>query len=466
MGDIQAVHPEVLRVLLENRFVPVIASLGADEQGHVLDINADTIAAEIAGQLPAEKLFLFSNVVGVLKDVADPSSKLSYLTVEAAEEMIRTRKVSGGMVPKLNAAVIAVQKGVRRAHIINGIEEDALLYETFTPEGPGHHDPSEGRRGRIPQAGMKQDRRKILGARFGKGLGEPMQRLNASIAFDRRLYAEDVEGSLAWAEALVRLGLLGEEDAAKIRQGLEQILCEIREGRFGFREDLEDIHMNVESRLTELVGDAGKRLHTGRSRNDQVATDLRMYVRRVASEAAEGVRGLIGALVDLAEREFGVVIPAYTHLQRAQPVLLAHHLLAYAEMFLRDVDRFLWAADRADECPLGSGACAGNQFGVDRELLGSRLGFARLSRNSMDAVSDRDFACDFLHAATMFLVHISRLSEDVILWSSAEFALVTWTTPSLREAPCSPRRRTPTPASSAAGNAGASSAATSGSSRC
>lgn len=272
---------------------------------------------------------------------------------------------------------------------------------------------------------MSEDPGTIRGGRFERGLTEAMARLNASIGFDRRLHEEDVRGSLAWAEALERAGILDADSAAAIRSGLERILDEIREGRFEFREELEDIHMNVEARLTELVGTAGGRLHTGRSRNDQVATDFRLYVRRVAREAAAGAGGLIAALVDLAERELGVVIPAYTHLQRAQPVLLSHHLLAYAEMFLRDRDRFLWAADRADDCPLGSGACAGNQFGIDRELLRERLGFARLTHNSMDAVSDRDFACDYLHAATMLLVHVSRLGEDLTLWSSAEFGLVT-----------------------------------------
>ena len=265
----------------------------------------------------------------------------------------------------------------------------------------------------------------MRGLRFEKGLGDAMRRLNASIDFDRRLYLEDIEGSMAWAEALARKGVIGAEDTAKIREGLGRIRTEIEEGRFTFREELEDIHMNIEARLTDLVGPSGQRLHTGRSRNDQVATDLRLYLKREALEAADGISALIAAIAELADREADVIIPAYTHLQRAQPVLFAHQLLAYAEMLLRDRDRFRWAADQADSCPLGSGACAGNQFGVDREFLRSRLGFARLTHNSMDAVSDRDFACDFLHAATILLVHLSRMSEDLILWSSAEFGLVT-----------------------------------------
>lgn len=261
-------------------------------------------------------------------------------------------------------------------------------------------------------------------ARFEKGLADAMVRLNASIGFDRRLYEEDIAGSIAWAEALGRRGILSPEDEAAIRSGLQKIREEIRDGTFPFREDLEDIHMNVEARLSELAGAAGQRLHTGRSRNDQVATDFRLFLKREALAAARAVGELGAAAVDLAEREFGVVIPAYTHLQRAQPVLFSHHALAYAEMLLRDRDRFLWAASQADACPLGCGACAGNQFGIDREFLRERLGFARLSRNSLDAVSDRDFACDFLHAATVLFVHLSRWSEDLVLWSTAEFGLV------------------------------------------
>jgi len=260
--------------------------------------------------------------------------------------------------------------------------------------------------------------------RFEKDLGDAMRKLNASIHFDRRLYAEDIDGSLAWAEALRVRGLISDEEEKRIRDGLEAIRAEIDGGRFAFSEALEDIHMNIESRLTAIAGSAGEKLHTGRSRNDQVATDLRLHLKRAARRIALELRVLIGALADLAEREIGVIIPAYTHLQRAQPVLFAHHVLAFAEMLIRDWNRFLWAAAQADSCPLGSGACAGNQFGIDRELLRRKLGFSEVTRNSMDAVSDRDFACDFLHAATLLLVHISRISEDIILWSSSEFGFV------------------------------------------
>jgi argininosuccinate lyase len=265
----------------------------------------------------------------------------------------------------------------------------------------------------------------MRGGRFEKDLGGAMRKLNASIGFDRRLHREDIEGSLAWAEALLARGLLTAAEEGAIRKGLDAIRAEIEEGRFPFSEDLEDIHMNIEARLTALAGPPGEKLHTGRSRNDQVATDLRLHLKRAAEDIAGEIGRLVLSIAGLAGREIDVAIPAYTHLQRAQPVLLSHHLLAYAEMLLRDRDRFRWAAAQADACPLGSGACAGNQFGIDRELLRRRLGFGRLTRNSMDAVSDRDFACDFLHAATMLLVHLSRLSEDLILWSSSEFGFVT-----------------------------------------
>ena len=261
--------------------------------------------------------------------------------------------------------------------------------------------------------------------RFQKRLDETMERLNASIEFDRRLYVEDIQGSLAWARALRGSGFLSEEEAEKICEGLKRIESEIDAGKFEFSTALEDIHMNVEARLTEMIGGPGEKLHTGRSRNDQVATDLRLYLKRVSLEIVDQVADLIRATTDTAEREIDVVIPAYTHLQRAQPVLLAHHLMAYAEMLLRDRQRFVWAADQADVSPLGSGACVGNQFGIDRDALRDELEFARLTHNSMDGVSDRDFVCDFLHASSLLMVHLSRWSEDLILWSAAEFGFVT-----------------------------------------
>ncbi len=264
----------------------------------------------------------------------------------------------------------------------------------------------------------------IRSSRFKAPMNDYMKAFNASIAFDRRLYREDIRASVAWARALNSSGRITRDELRRIEAGLETVGIEIESGTFDFRADLEDIHMNIEYRLTELIGDAGQKLHTGRSRNDQVATDMRLCVRARSRKAYRLVGSLVQALVDTAERDMDVAIPAYTHLQHADPVLYSHHLLAYAEMFLRDRARFEWAADQADACPLGSGACTGNQFGIDRQWLGTSLGFSRLTHNSIDAVSDRDFVCDFLYTCSMFLVHVSRLGEDLVLWSSSEFKLV------------------------------------------
>jgi len=260
--------------------------------------------------------------------------------------------------------------------------------------------------------------------RFSRPMDPHFRTLNASIGFDKRLLSEDIEGSRAWAEALVGSGLLSREEGDEIRDGLETVRLGIESGEMKLSEELEDIHMNVESLLAETIGDTAWKLHTGRSRNEQVATDLRLWVRARADELAPALLSLVDGIGDTANRNIDVVMPAYTHLQRAQPVLFAHHLLAYAEMFLRDYRRILWARDAADSSPLGAGACVGNQFGIDREYLQRQLGFRRLARNSMDAVSDRDFVCDFLYASVMFLVHVSRLSEDIIFWSSSECGFV------------------------------------------
>ncbi len=261
-------------------------------------------------------------------------------------------------------------------------------------------------------------------ARFAAPMNPHFRALNASIGFDKRLLHEDIDGSCAWVRALSRSGLLSEEEAQQIEEGLETVRQGIASGDLPLSEELEDIHMNVESLLADAVGPVAGKLHTGRSRNEQVATDLRLYLRRRSREIGADLLSLVSTLAETAKRNHDVVVPAYTHLQRAQPVLFAHHFLAYSEMFLRDHERLLWASNQADACVLGAGACVGNQFGIDREYLRENLGFARLTHNSLDAVSDRDFVCDFLHAAVMFLVHVSRLSEDIILWSSSEFGFI------------------------------------------
>lgn len=262
---------------------------------------------------------------------------------------------------------------------------------------------------------------KLWGGRFSGETDALVDQFNASIDFDRRLYREDIAGSIAHASMLARQGVISEADRDAIVAGLEQILAEIEAGTFEFRLDREDIHLNIEAVLIERIGDAGRRLHTGRSRNDQVATDTRLFVRTACDETAGLLRSLRGVLIDLAEREAGTVIPGYTHLQRAQPILLAHHLLAYEAMFTRDTERFTQARARANVLPLGAGALAGVTYPIDRDFVAQQLGFERISENSLDAVSDRDFVVDYHSAAALTAVHLSRLAEELILWASAEF---------------------------------------------
>ncbi len=261
--------------------------------------------------------------------------------------------------------------------------------------------------------------------RFQQATDAQLRAYSESISFDWRLYAHDIEGSIAHAAALTAAGLLTEPERAQIEAGLRHIGAEIAAGTFAFRTELEDIHMNIEAALTARVGPAGAKLHTARSRNDQVALDLRLYLRAEIAQIRRALRGMQSALVALGARDPEAVMPGYTHLQRAQPVLFAHHLLAYVEMFARDDDRLADAARRLDVLPLGSGALAGSTITLDRRLIAQLLGFSRVSENSMDAVSDRDFACEFLAAAAIIGMHLSRLSEDVILWATSEFAFLT-----------------------------------------
>ena len=245
-----------------------------------------------------------------------------------------------------------------------------------------------------------------------------------SIHYDRRLYKQDIAGSVAHARMLGRQGIISESDASAIVDGLGEISQEIEEGSFPWREDLGDIHMNVERRLFEKIGDAAGRLHTARSRNDQVALDMRLYAKAAISRVLDAIRQLRSALVGLGEAHDKAMMPGYTHLQRAQPVLFAHHMLAYFEMLGRDAQRFRQALERADVMPLGSGALAGVPYPVDRESVARELGFSAVSANSMDAVSDRDFLLDFHAAAATCIAHLSRLAEEIILWSSDEFGFV------------------------------------------
>jgi argininosuccinate lyase len=257
-----------------------------------------------------------------------------------------------------------------------------------------------------------------------RGLDARALAYSASIAYDRRLYRHDIAASIAHARMLAKQGIIAGDDAESILGGLEDIRDEIERGGFPFRKELEDIHLNIEVRLREKIGQAAGRLHTARSRNDQIATDMRLFVMEACDDAISAIHRLQTALLDLAEANRNAAMPGYTHLQRAQPVLLAHHLLAYFEMLERDAGRFIDCRSRADELPLGSGALAGVPYPLDREFVASELGFSRVSRNSIDAVADRDFVVEFQAAAATTMMHISRLAEEIVLWSSDEFGFV------------------------------------------
>ncbi len=261
-------------------------------------------------------------------------------------------------------------------------------------------------------------------SRFDKPADELVIKYTTSLPFDKRLYREDIRGSVAHARMLAKQGIIPSTDAIEIIRGLIEIEIEIGEGKFDFKPEMEDIHMAVEARLKEKIGEAAGRLHTARSRNDQVATDLRLYMKDVIVEAITSIKGLQSALVELAEKNIDVALPGYTHLQPAQPVLLAHHYLAYFEMLQRDKDRFGDCFKRTDVLPLGSGALAGVAYDVDREFVAKELGFAAVSRNSLDAVSDRDFAVEYLAAASITMMHLSRLAEEMVIWSGAEFGFI------------------------------------------
>lgn len=265
---------------------------------------------------------------------------------------------------------------------------------------------------------------KMWGGRFAAGPDAIMEAINASIGFDKRMAAQDIAGSRAHAAMLAATGILTDNDADAIREGLLTILSEIEEGRFEFSAALEDIHMNVEARLKDLIGEPAGRLHTGRSRNDQVATDFKLWVRDQLDAADEGLQALIRALLSQAEAGADWVMPGFTHLQTAQPVTWGHHMMAYVEMFGRDLSRFRDARKRMNECPLGAAALAGTSFPIDRDMTAEALGFDRPAANSLDAVSDRDFALEFMGAASICAMHLSRFAEELVIWSSAQFRFV------------------------------------------
>jgi argininosuccinate lyase len=246
----------------------------------------------------------------------------------------------------------------------------------------------------------------------------------ASIPFDRRLYRQEIEGSIAHARMLAKQGIIAESEAETIIKGLNSIREEIKRGKFQFKTELEDIHMNIEAGLFAKIGDVAGKLHTARSRNDQIALDLRLFVKEEILKTIDKIKALQAALVELAEANKAVIMPGYTHLQQAQPILLAHHLLAYFEMFQRDKERFHDCLGRTDVLPLGSGALAGVPYPLDREFVARQLGFSKVSTNSLDAVSDRDFVIEYEAAAAIAMMHLSRLAEELILWSSSEFGFI------------------------------------------
>lgn len=265
---------------------------------------------------------------------------------------------------------------------------------------------------------------KAWSARFDEPVSELVKRYTASVDFDRRLAKADIRGSLAHAAMLVRSGILSDADLQAIKTGLEQIAAEIDAGQFEWSLDLEDVHLNIERRLTELVGDAGKRLHTARSRNDQVATDIRLWLRDEIDSLYELLGDVQRALVEVAEREKATIMPGFTHLQVAQPVTFGHHLLAYVEMFARDAERLADCRHRVNRLPLGAAALAGTSHPIDRRFVAEQLEFEAVAENSLDAVSDRDFAIEFTAAASIIMMHISRLSEELIIWLSPRFGFI------------------------------------------
>jgi argininosuccinate lyase len=261
-------------------------------------------------------------------------------------------------------------------------------------------------------------------ARFSEPVSDLVKRYTASVFFDKRLALFDIQGSLAHAEMLAAQNIISAADRAEIERGMAQIKSEIEAGTFEWLLDLEDVHLNIEKRLTELVGDAGKRLHTGRSRNDQVATDIRLYVRAAIDDISGLLNALRSALVDLAEQHAGTIMPGFTHMQVAQPITFGHHMLAYVEMFGRDVERMADARKRVNRLPLGAAALAGTTFPIDRERVARTLGFDDVCHNSLDAVSDRDFAIEFCAASALIMTHISRMSEELIIWMSPRVGFI------------------------------------------
>ena len=270
----------------------------------------------------------------------------------------------------------------------------------------------------------QHNQEKLSSARFSESTDAFVEAFTASIQFDQRMYKQDIQGSIAHAKMLTKVGILNEQELNDIINGLNQVLTEIQAGEFNWSIKQEDIHMNIEARLTNLIGITGKKLHTGRSRNDQVATDIRLYIRDEIDNILPELKRLQTGLVELAEREADSIMPGFTHLQTAQPVTFGHHMLAWYEMITRDVERLVDCRKRVNTMPLGSAALAGTTYPIDREYTAELLGFERISQNSLDGVSDRDFTIEFTHFAATLMMHLSRFSEELVLWSSAQFQFI------------------------------------------
>jgi argininosuccinate lyase len=309
-------------------------------------------------------------------------------------------------------------------------------------------------RGNAPAMTQDKPTQRTWGGRFGSGPDALMTRINASIGFDKRLWREDIAASKAHAAMLREQGIIAEGDAAAILEGLDRIAAEYERDGVPERVELEDIHMTVEHRLTELIGEAAGRLHTARSRNDQVAADFRLWVRNACDEAIGAIRALQRVLVGRAEEHAETAMPGFTHLQVAQPVTLGHHLMAYYEMLRRDVSRFTDARARMNECPLGSAALAGTGFPIDRERTADALGFDQATANSLDSVSDRDFALDYLSSAAQCSLHLSRLAEELIFWASAPFGFVKLSDQYSTGSSIMPQKRNPDAAELVRGHSG------------
>ena len=291
-------------------------------------------------------------------------------------------------------------------------------------------------------------------ALFSEPMSELVKRYTASVDFDKRLWKADIEGSLAHAEMLAAQGVIGAKDLADIQRGMAQIKGEIEAGTFEWKLDLEDVHLNIEARLTTLVGDAGKRLHTGRSRNDQVATDVRLWLRGEIDALAPLLADMQKSLVDVAEKNVDTILPGFTHMQVAQPVSFAHHLLAYVEMFKRDAERLADVRRRVNQLPLGAAALAGTSYPLDRERVAKTLGFDGVCQNSLDAVSDRDFALEFASFASITMVHVSRLAEEIVLWMSQNFGFIDLADRYCTGSSIMPQKRNPDVAELARGKSG------------